>query len=238
MSALAHFLEDDGLSTVVISLVRLHSEKIRPPRSLFVPFELGRPLGPPDDPGGQKKVLSEALALLTHNGPGPLLKDFPDPDRLDHTTGWQPPVASGDAPPLTISGAALKTEFALLEPGYLRFSAERNRTSFGVSGFSRSEVIAHFARLLDGVPTGAPRLFGKQLKFIFDDLKILYFESACAGTTAVPSDVLNTWFWRNTVAGQGLYHLRQEFTNGQDKGRKLITGFMVPGEWVDKLGQE
>ncbi|MBT5161958.1 MAG: hypothetical protein HOL89_19300, partial [Alphaproteobacteria bacterium] len=49
MSALGHFLEEEGIATTIISLIRVHSEKVRPPRSLFVPFELGRPLGAPND---------------------------------------------------------------------------------------------------------------------------------------------------------------------------------------------
>ena len=49
MSALAHMIEARGIATVVIGLVRPHLETIRPPRALFVPFELGRPLGAPED---------------------------------------------------------------------------------------------------------------------------------------------------------------------------------------------
>jgi len=46
---LAHFFEDEGISTVVIALVREHAEAIRAPRALWVPFELGRPLGAPNE---------------------------------------------------------------------------------------------------------------------------------------------------------------------------------------------
>jgi hypothetical protein len=41
---------------VQISLVREHTEKINPPRALWVPFELGRPVGPPDEPAFQRRV--------------------------------------------------------------------------------------------------------------------------------------------------------------------------------------
>ena len=62
MSALGHYLESEGLATASISLIRLHTEKIRPPRALWVPFELGRPLGVPDDPAFQTRVLRALLA--------------------------------------------------------------------------------------------------------------------------------------------------------------------------------
>jgi D-proline reductase (dithiol) PrdB len=45
VSALAHFIEDEGIATTGISLVREHTAGYRPPRFLWVPFPLGRPFG-------------------------------------------------------------------------------------------------------------------------------------------------------------------------------------------------
>lgn len=64
MGALAHYFEEEGLSTTQISLVREHTEAIRPPRALWVPFELGRPLGQPNDSEFQMRVLRACLGLL------------------------------------------------------------------------------------------------------------------------------------------------------------------------------
>ena len=50
MGALAHFIEDEGVATTGISLVRDNTERLEPPRFLWVPFELGRPFGAPDAP--------------------------------------------------------------------------------------------------------------------------------------------------------------------------------------------
>ena len=63
MGALGHYIEQEGVATAGLSLVRLHSEKIRPPRALWVPFELGRPLGAPNDPAFQTRVLRALLAF-------------------------------------------------------------------------------------------------------------------------------------------------------------------------------
>jgi hypothetical protein len=49
VSALGHYLEEEGIPTVAISLIRPQTEKTKPPRALWVPFELGRPFGPPSD---------------------------------------------------------------------------------------------------------------------------------------------------------------------------------------------
>ena len=60
-------IEYAGITTVSISLLREITEKIRPPRALFVPFPLGYPLGEPDNPELQTKVMRAAFALLTRD---------------------------------------------------------------------------------------------------------------------------------------------------------------------------
>ena len=61
---LARALELTGISTTSISLVREHTEKVKPPRALYVPFPFGHALGRPDDPELQHRVLRAALGLL------------------------------------------------------------------------------------------------------------------------------------------------------------------------------
>ena len=77
MGGLGHFLEREGLATTQISLVREHTAVMKPPRALWVPFELGRPLGEPGDAAFQRRVLMAALDLLDA-APDPVLVDFPD----------------------------------------------------------------------------------------------------------------------------------------------------------------
>ena len=92
MSGLAHYLEDEGLSTVVVALVREHAVKMSPPRALWVPFELGRPFATPNDIGLQQRVLKAALSLLDEPGPQPLLKDFAEEaSYLDGDSSWEFP---------------------------------------------------------------------------------------------------------------------------------------------------
>ncbi len=64
MSLVAAELERKGIATVVIQLLRLATEKVRPPRALAVPFRHGYPLDSPNDPAKQRAVLEAALALL------------------------------------------------------------------------------------------------------------------------------------------------------------------------------
>ncbi len=66
MSLVAAALEQQGISTVVLQLLRMVTEKVRPPRALFVPFRHGYPLDSPNDPKKQRAVITATLNLLTN----------------------------------------------------------------------------------------------------------------------------------------------------------------------------
>ncbi len=74
-------LERQGISTVVIQLLRHVAEKVRPPRALFVPFKHGYPLDTPNDPQRQLAVMEAALRLLEDPSlsGGPVLRDYTPP---------------------------------------------------------------------------------------------------------------------------------------------------------------
>lgn len=64
MSLAAAELERHGIATVAVVLLEEVARAVRPPRALWVPFPHGYPLGAPDAPGLQHRVLAAALALL------------------------------------------------------------------------------------------------------------------------------------------------------------------------------
>ncbi len=67
VSLIAAELERRGITTVCVILLREIAEKVRPPRALTVPFRHGFPLGAPNDPALQQRVIEAALALLERN---------------------------------------------------------------------------------------------------------------------------------------------------------------------------
>jgi hypothetical protein len=69
-------MERRGIATTSVTMLREVTEKVHPPRALCVPFPLGSPLGRPNDPDLQTRVLRQAFALLDLPGPGPVLADF------------------------------------------------------------------------------------------------------------------------------------------------------------------
>ncbi len=66
-------LERRGIVTVVASLLPEITRKVRPPRALAVPFPMGHPLGPPNDPALQRRVV-RALLRLTRRTDVPLIE--------------------------------------------------------------------------------------------------------------------------------------------------------------------
>jgi len=75
VSALAHVLEAQGLTTLTIGTVSSHLIKTQPPRGLVCNFPLGRPLGIPDDAEFQHRVLRELFDMLDESS-GPILREF------------------------------------------------------------------------------------------------------------------------------------------------------------------
>ena len=60
----AAVLERQGISTVVLQLLREVAERIRPPRALCVPFKHGYPLDTANAPERQHAVIEAALKLF------------------------------------------------------------------------------------------------------------------------------------------------------------------------------
>jgi len=61
---IARVLEEKGIATVCLNMRREVAENVKPPRTLFVKFPFGAPLGPPKDSETQHGVIMEALDVL------------------------------------------------------------------------------------------------------------------------------------------------------------------------------
>lgn len=239
MSALGHYLETEGLPTVAISLVRAQTERTRPPRALWVPFELGRPFGPPNEPTFQRRVVLAALRLLESPHGPVLIEDFPDDDpRGRPDPAWRSPVAA-TVPAREADGLAseLEVEAPLLARAYDAARAARGgRTTVGLSGLRHDAAVRYVADFLRGkamtspIPDVSPVLL---LRFAADDLKTYYTEAAAAGGAKPSSRQVGDWFWNQTAAGAALQMLRQQHLASTDDRLKLVaTMFLVPGARV------
>ena len=76
VSLISAEIEQRGIPTTCVILLREVAEKVRPPRALCVPFRLGYPLGEPHDAEGQRAVVRAALGLVEREGPPPVIVDY------------------------------------------------------------------------------------------------------------------------------------------------------------------
>lgn len=199
MGGLAHYLESEGIPTTQIALIRKHAEEIKPPRALAVPFELGRPLGAPNEPEFQRRVLRDCLELLERES-GPVLEDFPDdaPGAEPDQEGWACPVnfaaPADDLSDEDLIRHALEQEIALLRPWYEESRQKRKgRTNFGISGKSPEEIAAYIAQVAvareDSVSPIADKPPHLAFKHMADDMRYYYMEAAIARPDARVSDL-------------------------------------------------
>ena len=224
MSGLAHYLEDEGLATVVVALVREHAHKMQPPRSLWVPFELGRPFGTPNDIELQLRVLKAALSLLDEPGPEPLLKDFAEKaDRRDDDVNWTFPV-------LETTSVTAEARSAL--PLWQDLRKHSNRTAVGISGLSPLAAVEYIDRYHSPEPMANPKGMAPvaRARFAVDDIKAFYFEAALAGGGRPSSHQLNEWFWKQTLAGKLILEFQDAARLTDDNNLRLIAGALVPAE--------
>jgi hypothetical protein len=237
VSALGHYLEEAGIATVAISLVRPQTENTKPPRALWVPFELGRPFGPPNDPAFQKRVILTALRQLERDSGPVIIEDFPDDDpRAQPDRAWHPPfVPAADASAETLA-AQLEAEVQRLRGAYESWLAQHGRTTVGLSALSMTDCGRYVADWVRGKAPPSPRdgfSAPLMLRFAVDDVKAYYLEAAAAGAGKPSSRQLGDWFWNETAAGAAIHALREACLATQDERLKLIAGnFMVPAARV------
>ncbi len=229
-------LEDHGLATTVIGLVRPHMATAANSRGLFVPFPLGRPLGEPGDAAFQRLVLLAALGLLERADGPVILADFPaDAPTQAGTPGWRPalnlPPPARPASPDEWA-VALATEISLVRPAWHQAQARFGRTTVGVSGLAPDAWPGFASAFLGPDHPAAPAGFASAalaLRFMADDLKAFYTEATQATGPAPAPDQASAWLYGNTLAGRLLVALRAAALAGEDGGFKTAAGrFLVP----------
>ncbi len=247
MGGLAHFIEREGVATTSISLIREHTEVLRPPRALWVPFPLGRPFGAADEPAFQRRVLQAALDLLD-TATESTIADFPD----------EAPASAGPdvwACPLSLpppEGDSF-TQRLLAEVARLRPWAEETRrarggrTLIGASG-ATADDIETMVRLLGAIADGHDPLvlppavdtvgWSYQMPYLIrhvaDDVRVLYHEAVAAqpGRNAPDHAALSTWIFAETVLGETLTAIAASLTAVGDPRLLRLRGWLIPEGFV------
>mgnify|MGYP003382526778 CR=1 FL=1 len=239
MSALGHYLEAEGIPTAQISLVREHTVALSPPRSLWVPFILGRPFGVPGDAAFQRKVMLAALQLLERPA-GPVLEDFsedaPHADLIEAPADLVCPISF---PRLGTEGSLAERfvdEVAQLSAWHDVAVRHRGRTTLGVTGLAPAQIAAYLASCLTEAPLPSYRgdvSAAEALKFCFDELKAFYYEAKSVQPGRHTSASIQDWFWFETAAGQAFLQIRSHALSSTDAAVKALAGQSLVPRAVD-----
>ena len=200
----------------MIAIIPRHAERMRPPRALAVPFELGRPLGAPNAPAFQRRVLM-ALLDLFKLAKGPALIPFPDqaPAAPADQEGWACPINLSPPPPgspFDQLQAALQDEIERLRPWHEEAKCARGRTTVGISGLAVADVPALMMAFAQNIALPSPQAGTPTVvvvKRATDDLKAFYYEAATAKPGRINDVALADWLWGETAFGRALLALRK-----------------------------
>lgn len=204
---------------------------MQPPRALWVPFPLGKPLGKPGDADFQLDVITAALDLLNRSE-GPVLEDYP------HDA---PSVAAESAPACPVSFAwdtaddgswksRLSQKLGQLRPRYELSRRRRGgRTLVGVGDSPPELNVEALAERLDAgtLPTDIT-----WLKQAIEDIKAYYPEALTAQSGDHDERDLQARFWQETRFGAAVLAIHRQFRESDDDRLKLIARLLAPREAV------
>ena len=229
MSAIAHHLESAGIATSLVALIRLHVENAQPPRALWVPFQLGRPVGAPHDAAFQRRVILDALSLLEKDASIPVLENFPDDEPgANDKSDWMAPFG--------FPGRDIADEVEALRPFYQRARERTARSTFGVSGLAIEELVAYLLAIDGPAPRPNPRkdlADVQMLRYAVDDLKVFYLEALIESDPSPSGWQAANWFWEQTRAGELVKRLRVDSIDHPNPQRRYAAWWLVPDGWSD-----
>lgn len=207
--------------------MREHTEIVRPPRALWVTFELGRPLGIPDDAPFQRRVAKAALDLLERTD-GPLIADYPEHvDEPADFSGWACPI---NLAPTAVE--SLAAEIDRLATWHDRAVAASGRTTVGVSGLDMPAAGALVMQALDGELPAA-----QALKEAIDDLRAYYLEAASAFPDPGSPATRKKWFWEETRLARTMLALQPRLAASDDPQHRILGNLtLIPASERHRLG--
>ena len=205
MGTLASVLEHAGFATVALSSIRGQIETTSPPRALHCDFPLGRPLGKPNEPEFQRKVITSAFSLL-EEPTGPVLVDYPISIVDDADTPLSCPIPPADTSDRNPAAA----EALGLLPAWRRTQETYGRSTVGkvVTAEQVPDMIDLFTRIADGESWEDVGFPGDPTK-IAADIKNYYEEAAISLADTAPSArSAESWFVKETLGGQTIQEAR------------------------------
>jgi D-proline reductase (dithiol) PrdB len=229
VSAIGYYLEREGIMTTSISLVRENTASMQPPRALWVPFPLGRPLGVPNNPAFQQRVITAALDLLDRPE-GPVLENYSEEaPPIEVESALACPVSFAKPSETESWSGRLASEVTTLKPWHaLSLRRRAGRTLTGLSEHSIEDNLKKLGEMLDS--GDIPSQEFRWLKFAIEDAKAFYIEAL----TAQPGDYVQTELqrilWQDTQLGYALRTCHQLLVS--DPSTRPFAGIIAPREAI------
>ncbi len=239
---LAQYFESEGFSTVLVGFVREHMEALKPPRALWLDFPMGRPMGKPNNPDFQKKIIRSAFSLLECKS-GPQLEDFNETISVkDGRMGYALPVelvlTKDELGDVDVLLAEVDAEIAGLAPAYESACKARGRTTVGASEIPLENLAPYIAAFVKGDKPSSPRKGVPPiplLKLVVEDLTAYYTEARTHRDTIDDIELLGKWFWEETKAGQLILWLEAVSLESEDRVLRQIVdmSLITPRFWSE-----
>ena len=239
---LAHFFESYGFSTVLVGFVKEHIQAIKPPRALWLNFPMGRPLGKPNDPEYQKKVIRSAFNLFNSSS-GPVLEDFPDiipvkNGRMGYALPVELVMKKNEIGDVDIMLKEVENEIQDLKQAYDNAISDRGRTTVGASEMSLSDFAPFIVSFLkDDIPKSPRKGLGAipQLKLVVEDLQAYYTEAVTHRDGIDDFEKIGSWFWEKTKAGRLILSLEAVSLESENRVLRQIVdmSLITPRFWSE-----
>ena len=211
-----------------------------------MPFELGRPMGVPNNEVFQRKVLLALISLLERTDGPFIIDDFPEdaPESDDEIEVLSCPVSfdepgSNDTDPLK---TGFTREITAMGPWYDMAFKKRERTTVGGSGIEIDALGDFIYAFVKGEIPDNPRDdvdISVTLKLAAEDIKSYYIEGVTSqpGQEGLSSRALKEWFWNETIAGKVLLKLVQACSQNDNEMIRMTGQFAIaPMDVILKQG--
>jgi hypothetical protein len=225
VSTLAHAFETAGLHTVVLASNRPVAEKMRPPRSLYCEFPLGRPLGVPNDAAFQRDVLESALTLI-ETATEPVLVDYPSviEAETEALACSLPPRFDPDLHPAVDEAQGLRKAYdrALAKRGYTSVGRVTDADGIG-EALAAIDRIANGTNWLEaGLPNTDPINSVHDIRSYYEEAALELVDGPAPGGRAAEQ-----WFYEKTEAGATIMTARR--TMRAAEAPRAFWYYMAPG---------
>ena len=209
---------------MALSLVREHTEKVKPPRAVYVPFPLGLPVGHPGNVAEQRAVLDLAFSTLSATG-GPVLLEYRDDASADEV--GSPAQASEIDVAADARTLDFATEVTLMRRYWEQRLAATGRTGVGLSKIPppRFRGIVRFLEAYVNDPSIDTELRSDTpvpafIRHCVEDLRVMYTEARLQTHPHESSVDRQRWLLGSTALGVMIRRVRDVMDASDDPKTK------------------